>query len=269
MNEQQLLDNSSHKKTSKLKQILGRYRFGPQLNHILMTFVALSILISLGMWQLRRAEYKHALVKQYNQMRHNPPLHLNLVNQHLQQSSLSKLRYANLSVTGQFDTKRVMLLDNKFYEHKVGYDVLVPFIAEQGTKVLLVNRGWVSMGKSRNTLPMIKTINSTLTLQGIIDIPVDKPFMLTASPIPNDISWPLRIQAIDLKKLSKVAGLKFYPFVLRVDANSTASFPSNWKPVEIKPSKHIGYAVQWFALAAVLLIIFLVLNIKPINREDN
>jgi cytochrome oxidase assembly protein ShyY1 len=45
-----------------------------------------------------------------------------------------------------------------------------------------------------------------------------------------------------------------------LSADQPGVFQYNWQPINMKPEKHLGYAFQWFALAFVLIIIFIVVN---------
>jgi len=51
-----------------------------------------------------------------------------------------------------------------------------------------------------------------------------------------------------------------------------ASFQVSWPVIAMSPDKHTGYAVQWFALAAALLGLFIFLglvNAREIHHEPS
>lgn len=81
--------------------------------------------------------------------------------------------YASAQMLGHFDNQQVYLLDNRIYQHKVGYEVLTPFILKNSHEVLLVNRGWIPQGLNRNKIPEIPTIEGEISIRGLIVFPAN------------------------------------------------------------------------------------------------
>jgi cytochrome oxidase assembly protein ShyY1 len=57
------------------------------------------------------------------------------------------------------------------------------------------------------------------------------------------------------RSLSTLTGRAVFPFEVRVDQRSPLALVAEWPIVNQSPAKHIGYAIQWFAMAAVLVFI--------------
>ena len=74
-------------------------------------------------------------------------------------------------------------------------------------------------------------------------------------------AWPKVIQAVEMDKLrSAVAGqhsTTVFPYPVRIAAGEQGALTVNWQVVNMSPQKHQGYAVQWFAMAAVLVVFYL------------
>ena len=68
--------------------------------------------------------------------------------------------------------------------------------------------------------------------------------------------WPKYVQQLDYEIASRDLG-RVQDEVLQLSAASVGSFEPIWKPVELQPSRHYGYAVQWFGLALVLFASYL------------
>jgi cytochrome oxidase assembly protein ShyY1 len=49
---------------------------------------------------------------------------------------------------------------------------------------------------------------------------------------------------------------RLFPYSVRIKAGETGALAVEWKVVNTGPAKHIGYAVQWFAMSAVLAFLF-------------
>ena len=78
----------------------------------------------------------------------------------------------------------------------------------------------------------------------------------------QQVSWPFLIQKIDLEKSSQLFDYPLIPFVLRLAPDESSQFVREWHSHFMGPEKHYGYAVQWFSLAAALLVIYVVVNTK-------
>ncbi|HEY9031818.1 MAG TPA: SURF1 family cytochrome oxidase biogenesis protein, partial [Kangiella sp.] len=52
-------------------------------------------------------------------------------------------------------------------------------------------------------------------------------------------------------------------------ADPGSPFVRQWELVASPPEKHIAYAVQWFGMALVLIILFIVLNLKRERQDES
>lgn len=244
------------------KLYVKKGRFAPKWYFVLGTLCLVALFISLGFWQLSRAEEKRALQTSFEARAHLPALTLQ------ETTTRQDVRYYPVKVTGHYDNAHTILLDNKIYQHRVGYDVLTPLIADTDQRVVLVNRGWVAAGANRTLLPAIPNISGSQTAIGIIYIPPGKAFTL-GNLTENAITWPLRVQALDIPALASVLHQPLYPFVVLLSADDKPGFIRDWQPVSMPPHKHVGYAVQWFMFALVLIIIFLALNLRKSAKQTS
>ena len=82
--------------------------------------------------------------------------------------------------------------------------------------------------------------------------------------------WPQRIQAIELEKLYKALDktAKIAPlFLLRLDPQSPAALTPHWQLVNVEPAKHSAYAMQWFGMALLLVVLFAIASLRR-QRHD-
>ena len=70
------------------------------------------------------------------------------------------------------------------------------------------------------------------------------------------------IESIDFDTIAQFLHKSVYPFIIRLDKTSQAGFVRDWVTVVMPPARHQGYAFQWFALATVVLVVFIALNCK-------
>jgi len=253
-------ESSSNPAQLQLNFQFGSYEFTPKLISIVGVMLLLPLLLWLGFWQLDRAEQKRMLLQEYDQRGHEKPLYITQI-----KGFNESLRYKSVVLSGKFDNKKIILLDNKFHEHQPGFQVITPLRVNGTKKVMLVNRGWVPLGKNRQTLPNITAITQQVKLKGIIDFPSTKGFIL-GDNFENNGYWPLVIQQVKIKQLQTLFKEELYPFTIKLDPKAKFGFIRQWDPVVMKPQKHLGYAFQWFALAFTLLVIFLGVNMRK-NKE--
>lgn len=212
-------------------------------------------LFSLGNWQLSRAKQKEQLLKTYQRRLQHEPLFV----QQLQASQ--DLRFYRMRLSGYFDEQHTFLLDNKIYNKQVGYEVYTPFIPIHSKQFILVDRGFIPLTKNRQTPPQIKSLSGVQNITGLLNLP---PTYVSFGSIVDskNMGWPLRIEYVHLQQLSNLLGHTLFPYVLILDPNSQAAYPNKWEIVVMPPEKHRAYALQWFALALTLLILFVALNLK-------
>lgn len=248
----------------KLTLQLSRWTFTPGWVSSLTTLLLIPLLVYLGFWQIDRYHEKlnnqQALVS-----RMNAPMIHHISPDVTQLDPL--LRYRQLQVTGHFLNEHQIYLDNQTLNGQVGYRVITPFQPIGQSKILLVDRGWIPLGKSRNELPIIKPVLSEQTLIGTINLPanglqLNNLFSKKSEETINQIYWPLRTQRIEFLNLESLLLQKLYPFILQLNPADPMGF--NIQPITFNPppSRHMGYAIQWFAMAIAVLIYYLVVNLR-------
>ena len=231
--------------------------------------VLLAILLRLGFWQLERAEEKRQLHHHIEHQQSLPPIVLSNPQPastkaaSLGQQSLSDtLEYRQVTLTGQFDAERYWLLDNQVHNGKVGYHVIGLFITAQGWSIL-VNRGWVQAPTHRELLPAVSFPSEPLTLTGRLVVPSVNPLTAQESrPASSNtpIRWPSRIQSLSISDVEQALAQPLYPALLQLTTDDGAALVMEWRDINVSAAKHQGYAVQWFTMAAALVIALIFAN---------
>jgi cytochrome oxidase assembly protein ShyY1 len=222
--------------------------------------VLVALTLALGYWQLARAEQKQLLLAEHQQRQMAAAVAL-------EQLNLSDaINYRRVIIKGRFDNQKNWLLDNRVREGRVGYEVISLFETLSGQRLLL-NRGWVAGDVSRRTLPVIKPVNGQQTLQAVIYSPPGKSLLLADTK--NSESWPRLIQVLDVSAVAESLQQTLFPYQLRIDAYSPVAYRAEWPVVNIQPEKHSAYAVQWFAMAIAILLLFIVRSRPMMKSNDN
>lgn len=239
--------------------LISRRQFKPSLVLTILALLAFMLLIKLGFWQLERANEKQAIEQAYAQ---NPSLPL-LIEGDLERIPREQLAFRRIRLIGTFDNKHQFLLDNQHLDHRIGFRVLTPFIIAKSEKLVLIDRGFIQ--KVGNNTATLKPIDGLQTIETLVEPPIKKNFLL--GQIQQTKNWPMVIEAIEFPFIQGQLQKKVIPIVLKLDDRNANSFEHVKQVVQISHQKHIAYAVQWFLLAAILLIVFVVVSFKKGKNE--
>ena len=239
---------------------IKHYIFNPSLIPSIVTIALLYLMISLGFWQLDRADYKANLQTLIESKQGSQPIALN---------SISKKEdewiYQPVFVEGHFDEKHQIFLDNQINNMIAGYSVFTPFIISDN-QAILVNRGWLPIGASRAKLPDITLDTKTRRLDGLAAHPPSKTIVLSSN-VNNYAQWPTVLQYIDLQEIEKNLKYKLLPMIILMNqAEQTALKPLPIK-INMRSEKHTAYAFQWYGLSLALFIIYIVVNTKNTKKK--
>jgi surfeit locus 1 family protein len=222
----------------------------------------LPLFVSLGLWQLDRAEQKQQVQQHMFNNMQQPRFELLAV-----PTASDDMMFRQVEVAGQFD-KQHYLLDNRTWRGQAGYDVLTPFRYSGG--VILVNRGWIGMTPDRNRLPEFATAEGPVRLVGVLAGAPGKLLELgnSARLDIHEQHWPQVVQQVDIARMSEQLGYTMAPLLLHLEADSPHGFTHDWIPYVDRAEKSISYAMQWFSFAIILLLLFFALNMKRIKQDD-
>lgn len=234
---------------------VGRRVFAPNPWLTLLALAVFVLLCGLGRWQLGRAEEKRVLWAGF-EAGSEPATALPLTFAPVD-------RYRQVSVTGRYDAARQFLLDNMSHAGQPGYHVLTPLKLDDG-RAVLVDRGFVPFGTARrDQAPPIAVGGETRSIKGRMDA---LPRPAVELPGATAGAWPRVVSFPRMTEVAAALDVTLHPQVLLLDPAAPDGFVRDWRPPGLAPDQHLGYAVQWFGLAATLAAIWLVLSFP--KRED-
>jgi len=234
---------------------IGPVQFKPTLITSLIAGMVFMVLISLGYWQLSRAEQKSNTQQALNESLALPELEIHTP---LKVSAGNRFRHVRLE--GRFDKKHQYLLDNRIHKGRPGFLVISPFHYANGEATVLVNRGWLPLGKTREDLPDIEIPTGKRVIRGILaDLPGKLPSFGISATV-NDGRWPRVIRDVEITQMSTDLGYTMPPYLLQLEQADSAAYTQNWQAVASGPEKNQSYAIQWFSMALVILILYIGLN---------
>lgn len=225
----------------------------------LIPFIASLLLISLGIalaqWQTNRAQVKESLAAQMTERQQLPALALNA-----QTLPEQILPFRKLQLTGQLIREWPLYVDNRPLQGKAGLYVLMPFKLAGSSKYVLIARGWHPRnGRDRMQMPDVPVPTGQIVLQGMMRDKLDRVMQLGQAEIVKPGSL---LQNVDVEALAKQTGWDFYPFVLEQTTSFEDGLLRDWPQPSMGADKHRGYAFQWYALALMAFLFFVVTGIR-------
>ena len=227
---------------------MKRFRLG--IAPTLVVLVLLPLMVFLGFWQLSRGQEKQALLQSYAERRAAQPISV------AQLAAVADPAFRRVQLRGEFDAGHSVLLDNRMRDGKAGVELLQPFHDQASGQWLLLNRGWLPW-PDRRTPPAFTTPDQPLNINAWVYVAPGETFQLHADPAAAQ--WPRLLTALHPQALWAELERSGFAFELRAEAGP-ATYETQWPVVAMGPEKHVGYAVQWFAMALALLGLYLYLG---------
>lgn len=221
----------------------------------LPAFAALAgvaVLLSLGFWQLERAEWRRGQDAERETRRQLTPVYI----AHFPAAGLEELDGRRVRLRGRY-RERQFLLDNRMRGRRPGYQVLTPLELASRGQVILVDRGWIARGASRARPPAAPVpAGEPLQVEGTLRLPAANPLTDRAHLFEND-DWPQVAQDLDYPRMAARLGEPgLVPAVLRLGPDEPHGYDRDWPAPPMTVARHAGYAAQWFALAGLLALLF-------------
>jgi surfeit locus 1 family protein len=206
---------------------------------------SLGMFVSLGFWQLDRADEKLALATAMQQRAIAEPVALSAVNA----SDQAAGNMTRVQIAGEYQHEISFLVAFQFYQGRAGYDVVTPFRLADGGPLLLVSRGWLAAGVDVER-PAVPVINGVHTLVAQVHIPE---FPVPAADV-TDTEWPVRLPRLNIGQAERLLGEPVYPYVVRLEAGQPGVLSRHWNTPRVETRGHFAYAIQWFGIALLVLI---------------
>jgi surfeit locus 1 family protein len=160
---------------------------------------------------------------------------------------LGNNEWQSMTTTGRFDSTQQILLRNRYWEGKYGYEVLTLFTSTSGEK-FWVDRGWVQAGATATTAPVVTAVPNT-------EVSITGRFRLDSSlPQGSFFALPASGEGLvsELNAQAKLDTEKFYIDLLSGSEPSlTPAAPAQLPPLSDGP--HKAYALQWLFFGGLIV----------------
>ena len=231
---------------------MARLQFRPSLWPTLAAAAGIALTVTLGNWQLGRGNDKAALAERIQAANRDALIELspNEINP-------DDVAWRRIEVSGRFEPKYTVLIDNRIFHGAVGYYVVMPLKIGDSERYVLVNRGWVAGTDSRGTPPKIETPAGMVRITGLATVP-SKRYLELSSKVAEGNVW----QNLTLERYRAAVSIPIQPVVIQQESDIDDGLKREWGAPDLGVDKHYAYAFQWYALAATLLIFYIVTHVR-------
>jgi surfeit locus 1 family protein len=221
-----------------------------KLRFWLVTAAALlgfAVTFALGQWQLGRGQARDAVQAAIDARAALPALAQSSL-----QSSAAELLHRRVVLRGTWVDKHTVFLDNRQMRGAPGFYVVTPLQLEGSDAAVLVQRGWAPRNfERREVLPKVQTPAGIVEVHGRIAPPPARLYEFKGTE-----SGPIR-QNLDLAAFRAETGLKLPELsVQQLEPRASEGLSRDWPRASSGSEKNYGYAFQWWAMSAVIVILY-------------
>ncbi len=224
---------------------MKRKKFNPGVRITIFFVIFAVVFFSLGIWQIERGQTKTQIMSEFENKLTKEPIYLNAESK----------KWDRVLVSGKWENKKQLLIDNVIHQGIAGYKVLTPLRIDETNKLILVDRGWIKQNKFRDQLPDIQIPDDFESVSGTLEQP-ELGLVLSDELISNN--WPKISQTKNVEVISKAYTEEIFPMILLADPLLKNSLEYiKITPTNMTPIKHYGYSSQWFLMFIVLCFMYI------------
>jgi len=223
-------------------------------------FAAVALTVSLGNWQLRRAEQKLALQATWDGAERAAPVTVGGTDV----GDVAQRLPLRVALRGRFLPEHEVWLDNRFMDGRAGLMLIVPLRLGDGTTVL-VNRGFAArVSSDRGRLPDVVRPVGDVLVEGVAVAHAARVLALGENA-PAGAVRPLVWQNLDFDAFERVSGLAVPRWVVQQTGSDADGLVRRWPRHDAGVDKHRGYALQWYSLAALIVALTLIFGVRALR----
>ena len=211
---------------------------------LIFAIIFVPITISLGIWQIERANEKKLIIANYDKLLVSAPI------------ALQKNRMLNnwqpIETTGTYEDT-IVYEDNAINNGKAGFKVYHLFRNDDGT-FIFIHRGFIERNLIKNNLPEVEIPTEKKSIYGTTLFKQNNTFVKNIEESDSRIIQEFNASLL-IDKYPMLKDKYLHPFLFNLDIRDVNKYQPIEKPVNMTASKHIGYAIQWFGLCAALIIL--------------
>lgn len=226
-----------------------------------LVLAAAAVMLRLGIWQLDRLEWRQNFNARVQEQMDAEPLVLDESSLDL---DLYSMEYRQVIVTGTYLPEDEIVLRNQVWEGEFGTELGValftPLLIEGTDRAILVERGWIPQENVDREARSVYRENEVVTVMGRLrraetDFNINK--WLHPDPgLPADQNRLDAWNNLDLDRVASQMETPLLPVYLQLVPEEQQTDPpyASQPFLDLSEGPHLGYAIQWFIFASLLLV---------------
>ncbi len=232
----------------------------------LLVLVAAAVMVRLGIWQLDRLQQRRDHNARLSAGMAQAPVDLNAG----LPPDLAALEYHSVLVSGTYDFTQEVLLRNQYESGLPGFHILTPLKIKDSQQSVLIDRGWIPLDQGAPEKRSAFQPAGPVSLKGVLRRSQADP------SVPAAPAGQARLDAWVVLDLEHIAAQIPYPILpvyvaLTPDAAQTALPHLAPLDVDLSEGPHLGYAIQWFIFAVILLggyPFYVRKQLRPVSKKQ-
>lgn len=222
--------------------------------------VGITILMALGTWQVERLRWKEALVAQIDARIGSAPVAIDALE--AQYAGTGDVDYTPATVEGRFlnENERYFL---STFEGQSGWNVHVPMLLD-GDRLLFVNRGFVPYDRRDPQTRLEGQVEGPVTVTGLArNPPTEEPDYFVPENDTAGNTFFRRDLDTMMEGVAVPPGVRVLPFFLDAGPGTApGGWPVGGTTVIQIPNNHLQYAVTWYGIGLVLVVMTVLLVVS-------
>lgn len=229
--------------------------FRPTLWATALALPALVVLLALGTWQVQRLQWKNELIDTRAARIGAPAVAASELRG--PGADPSTLEYRPITLAGRLRNDKAMILLNRVRGGRVGGHLVTPLELADGQGTVMIDRGWMGLSELR---AFAGAPDDAVTVDGFVRLYMPPGYFVPANePAANNWFFMNEAEMLAAADLSGPVG-----FYVQAGPNNVppGTYPAGSVPDVNLRNSHLAYAVTWYALAGVLVVIFVLFHWK-------
>jgi len=222
--------------------------------------IGIAVTLNLGSWQWGRGQQRSAIQQAIEARARMAPLANGELPPQLRTDD--PLLHRPVLLRGEWLPAQTVFLDNRQMNGVPGFYVITPLRLAGRSEVVLVQRGWVQRNfERREALPTVQTPAGPVELRGRLAPPPAKLYAFD-----KEEKGPIR-QNLDLTRFRAETALPLLPYSVQQAGPASEGLLRQWPQVGSGAEKNYGYAFQWWAIAALIAILYVWFQLVVPRRQ--
>ncbi len=243
-----------------------KFRFSPFISALSIALAA--IMFTAASWQWRRYHYKVDLLESYEQLDASQPIPFP---SDAPPEVLQALKFKKAIVSCTYDYEREVAIANRRGQSGPGFWLFTPCRIEKSELSVFISRGFIPFEDGDPSRWGKYHFTDSETFHAVVQPTVPArtalvPIKLSGENSGRNWKWAY-------PDLEKIAAELPYPvitsvFLQRLGKPPHGTFPEQSITVDVPPSTHFGYTIEWILLGCATLAIGTLLQLLPRKKRN-